>query len=66
VYYDPTKMPGELNGASPDAQVGKLNLYAAYRQRVAHGRDIFVILGDPNAASTQASIAVKLVWTHFL
>jgi hypothetical protein len=66
VYYDPAKMPSEFSGGSPDAQVGKLNLYAAYRQRVAHGRDIFVILGDPNAASTQASIAIKLVWTHVL
>ncbi len=66
VYYEAEQLPRELSGASPNAQVGKINLYAAYRQRVAHGRDIFLILGDPNAASTQARIAVKLVWTHFV
>jgi hypothetical protein len=66
VYYDWDSIPDPLKEAAPDAQVGRFNLYASYRQRVAHGRDILVIIGDPNSPTTQTRIAVKLVWTHFI
>ena len=66
VYYDPARLPTELQDAPFSEEVAKLNVYAAYRQRVARGRDIFVILGDPNTPGTEARIAVKVVWTEFV
>jgi len=66
VYYDWARLPAELQGAPSDQEVAKLNMYAAYRQRVARGRDVFVILGDPNTPGIEARVAVKMVWTEFV
>ena len=66
VYYDWERLPAELQGAPSDQQVAKVNMYAAYRQRVARGRDIFIIVGDANTPGTEARIAVKVVWTQFV
>jgi hypothetical protein len=40
------------------------NFYAAYRQEVRRGADVFLILGDPNADSFKARVALKLVNTY--
>jgi len=66
VYYEEERLPSALQEAPPEKQIGKINLYAAYRQRVAHGRDILLVLGDPNTPATEARVAIKMVWTHFL
>jgi len=65
VYYDWASLPAELQGGLPDLEVAKLNTYLGYRQRVARGRDIFIIVGDPNTPGTEARIAVKVVTTLF-
>lgn len=40
---------------------GKTNAYLAYRSSGFKGAEIFVILGDPNAASFRSRLAVKVV-----
>lgn len=40
------------------------NFYAAYRQEVRRGADIFFILGDPNADSFKTRLALKMVNTY--
>jgi hypothetical protein len=66
VYYDWASLPAELQGAPPEQEAAKLNMYLAYRQQVTRGRDIFIIVGDPNAPGTQARIAVKVMSTWSL
>lgn len=39
------------------------NGYAAYRQQVRRGADIFVLLGDPNTEGIRSQVAVKYVTT---
>jgi hypothetical protein len=39
------------------------NVYASYRQKVRRGTDLYVIVGDPNAAKTAERVAVKAVRT---
>ena len=43
------------------AHDGGLNLFIAYRRVVRAGLDTYVLLGDPNAETTQSTVAVKLV-----
>jgi hypothetical protein len=40
------------------------NLYLTYRRAVSNGADVFVILGDPNAPTTEQRVAVKVKWTY--
>ena len=40
---------------------GTTNFYLTYRQAVRRGTDLFVILGDPNASTTQTRLAMKAV-----
>ncbi|MBX7133421.1 MAG: carbohydrate binding family 9 domain-containing protein [Fimbriimonadaceae bacterium] len=40
---------------------GKTNAYLAYRSSGFKGAEVFVILGDPNAASFRTRVAVKVV-----
>jgi hypothetical protein len=40
---------------------GGTNLYAAYRQELRRGADIFLILGDPNAETTTHRLSLKVV-----
>lgn len=52
---------GTGNAANVGGQSGT-NLYFAYSQRSrSGGPDIFLLVGDPNAASTQGQVTVKLV-----
>jgi hypothetical protein len=37
------------------------NLYFAYARRERHGADFFLLLGDPNEATTKAQITVKVL-----
>jgi hypothetical protein len=37
------------------------NFYAAYRQELRRGADIFLVLGDPNAASFTRRVLLKMV-----
>ncbi len=39
----------------------RLNVFIAYRRVVRAGLDTYVLIGDPNAATTQARAAIKLV-----
>lgn len=41
---------------------GETNAYLAYRNSGALGTEYYLILGDPNAASTVSRVSVKLVW----
>lgn len=41
---------------------GDTNAYLAYKQAGSKGMDLFVIFGDPNAATTQTRLSVKAVW----
>ncbi len=51
---------GTGNLSAIGSQVGT-NLYFAYEQRSrTKGIDMFVLLGDPNAANTTAGLTVKL------
>ncbi len=59
--YDIT--PERGYGARLVLRKGKPNFYASYRRRAARGTDVYVIVGDPNAARTEARVAVKLVKT---
>jgi hypothetical protein len=43
---------------------GSFNFYAAYRQELRKGADIYLILGDPNAQSFTGRMALKLVNTY--
>jgi hypothetical protein len=38
------------------------NVYLSYRQKVRKGMDLYVIVGDPNAAETTDRVATKAVW----
>jgi hypothetical protein len=40
------------------------NIYAAYRQELRKGADIFLILGDPNARSFTRSASLKIVHAY--
>jgi len=40
------------------------NFYAAYRQELRRGADIFIIFGDPNADRFKTRLAVKMVNTY--
>jgi hypothetical protein len=60
--YDLTHERGiALRAVARDAG---FNFYAAYRQEVRRGADIFLILGDPNADRLKARIALKMVNTY--
>jgi hypothetical protein len=39
------------------------SLYAAYRQEVRRGADVFIVVGDPNANSIKGQVAMKYVQT---
>ena len=43
---------------------GSTNFYAAYRQEMRRGMDIFFVLGDPNAPSFTIQFLLKLVRTY--
>jgi hypothetical protein len=43
---------------------GNHNLYAAYRQAVRRGMDLYVIVGDPNADKTRGRLALKALWVY--
>jgi hypothetical protein len=43
---------------------GNHNLYAAYRQALRKGMDLYLILGDPNAEKSTARVAVKALWVY--
>lgn len=43
------------------AHNGAINLFAAYRRVVRAGLDTYVLLGDPNAETTRATLTAKLV-----
>jgi hypothetical protein len=52
------------NGTGNEQNVGPsrgTNLYFAYSQRTRTGADLFVLLGDPNAADTRGTVTVKLL-----
>ncbi len=52
------------NGTGNDQNVGPsqgTNLYFAYSQRTRGGADLFVLLGDPNAAETRGTVTVKVL-----
>ncbi|MGC4047781.1 MAG: DUF5916 domain-containing protein [Armatimonas sp.] len=52
------------NGTGNDQNVGPskgTNFYFAYSQRTRGGADLFVLLGDPNAADTRGTVTVKLL-----
>ncbi len=38
------------------------NIYGAYRQRVRHGMDLLVVVGDPNAEEWVSRLAIKAIW----
>jgi hypothetical protein len=40
------------------------NFYAAYRQELRRGADVFFIIGDPNADKFRARLALKMVNTY--
>jgi hypothetical protein len=44
------------------AQNGDLNAYLAFRNGGLGGTELFIILGDPNAATTVARVSVKVVF----
>jgi hypothetical protein len=43
-------------------QDGDVDLYLSYGRRVAHGTDVFILVGDPNSARTRGQVVLKLVW----
>jgi hypothetical protein len=45
-------------------QNGSANFYAAYRQEMRRGMDIYLVLGDPNAPSFTRQALLKLVRTY--
>ncbi len=45
-------------------QDDKYNFYTSYRQSVRRGLDLFIILGDPNAETSRARLAIKAVSTY--
>lgn len=51
---------GTGNAANVAGQAGT-NVYLAYGQRSRGGTDVFVLLGDPNAADTRSQLTVKLL-----
>ncbi len=53
--------PERTLGGRVVSRDGKTNFYLAFKQRVRAGLDAYVILGDPNAASTRSSVTLKLV-----
>jgi hypothetical protein len=46
------------------ARKDAVNAYLAYRSAGGVGTDMFVILGDPNAAKTTARLSLKFVWAR--
>jgi hypothetical protein len=52
---------GTASSDDPNAVPKGLNLYLAFSQRVPHGSDIYLLLGDPNSPNTKGEITLKIL-----
>jgi hypothetical protein len=49
------------NSDDPNAIPKGTNLYLAFSQRVPHGSDIYLLLGDPNSPKTKGEVTLKIL-----